>query len=165
MLNPPPTIKFLRLRVCFVKIRGPTPSNRPHAAIATQSNRTAQYTRHRTSVDFKLAVALWWVALQRVHLVQATAYRISSNRMHALYSFQCFKSARIIRGRSVFEGALYFLSMNSCTGISPMKIQTGSSSSQENACSYSLISSIGASTQASQLVNFQSPSASVSSSF
>ena len=38
-------------------------------------------------------------------------YRISSNRMCALYLFQCFDIACIIQGCFVFEGALYFLSM------------------------------------------------------
>ena len=39
-------------------------------------------------------------------------YRISLNRMRALYLFQCFDIARTIQGRVVFEGALYFLSHN-----------------------------------------------------
>ena len=57
MLDPPPMIKFLKLRACSVKIKGPTPSNRACAAIATRGN-TVQYARHRTSVGFKLAEAL-----------------------------------------------------------------------------------------------------------
>ena len=36
-------------------------------------------------------------------------YRISSNRMRALYLFQCFDSAHIIQEHFVFEGTLYFL--------------------------------------------------------
>ena len=36
-------------------------------------------------------------------------YRISSNRMHVLYSFQYFDSECIIQGCFVFEGDLYFL--------------------------------------------------------
>ena len=46
------------------------------------------------------------------------AYRISSNRMRALYLFQCFDIACIIQGRFVFEGALYFLPMKSYPLIS-----------------------------------------------
>ena len=45
-------------------------------------------------------------------------YRISSNRMRALYLFQCFDIACIIQGRFVFEGALYFLPMKSYPEIS-----------------------------------------------
>ena len=45
-------------------------------------------------------------------------YRISLNRMRALYLFQCFDIACIIQGRFVFEGALYFLPMKSYPEIS-----------------------------------------------
>ena len=51
----PPIIKFLKLRACLVKIKGPTPSNRERAAIATRSNGTVRY---RTSVGLKLTVTL-----------------------------------------------------------------------------------------------------------
>ena len=46
------------------------------------------------------------------------AYRISSNRMHSLYLFQCFDIACTIQGRFVFEGALYFLPVKSYPEIS-----------------------------------------------
>ena len=45
-------------------------------------------------------------------------YRISSNRMRALYLFQCFDIACIIQGCFVFEGALYFLPMKCYPEIS-----------------------------------------------
>ena len=63
MLDPPPIIKLLKLRACSVKIKGPTPSNRASAVIATSSNSTVQYARKGTSVGFKLAVALEQLAL------------------------------------------------------------------------------------------------------
>ena len=52
------------------------------------------------------------------HSFVLTDYRISSNRMRALYLFQCFDIACIIQGRFVFEGALYFLPMKSYPEIS-----------------------------------------------
>ena len=49
-MDPPPIIKFLELRACSVRNKGPTPSNRARAAIATHNNgSTVQYARHRTS--------------------------------------------------------------------------------------------------------------------
>ena len=39
MLDPPSITKFLKLRACFAKIKGLTPSNRACAAIATASHR------------------------------------------------------------------------------------------------------------------------------
>ena len=61
-MDPPPIIKFLELCACSVRIKGPTPSNGVCAAIATHNNDTVQYERHRTSIGFKLAVALEQVA-------------------------------------------------------------------------------------------------------
>ena len=46
-------------------------------------------------------------------ILGAIYLRISSNRMRALYLFQCFDIACTIQGRFVFEGALYFLPMKS----------------------------------------------------
>ena len=71
MLYPPSIIKFLKLCAYSVKIKGSTPSNRAYAAIATHNILTVQYARpyqrtdgrHRTSVGFKLAVALKQVVL------------------------------------------------------------------------------------------------------
>ena len=54
MLDPPPMIEFLKLRACFVRIKGRHAS---HAAIATQNNSSVvARRRYRTSGRFKLAV-------------------------------------------------------------------------------------------------------------
>ena len=57
--------------------------------------------------------------LHKIHEVNTSllawkykGYRISSNRMRALYLFHYFESVYIIQGRFVFEGALYFLPIN-----------------------------------------------------
>ena len=46
-VDPPPIIKSLKLRACFVKIKGPTPLNRACEAIATHNN--SQYSTQDTA--------------------------------------------------------------------------------------------------------------------
>ena len=103
MLDPSPITKFLKLRACSIKIKGPKPSNRARAAIATHNNSisTVRKTqnKHWFIYGFKLLAVHGTGAVGFVAPLPCTAY---SSKLAIL--FDCSKRIGLVKSK--FESQL-----------------------------------------------------------